>query len=196
MTDPSAPPDRFDDFLQLSNSSFEDARLLLFYGCSGSGKSSTLDFLARQHADFRDRPQCHLRWESFPDRVPEVHSHVVFLDEIRRRRELRLVRRLLRNCNTVVAATHVAPVWFWPLRRFGKLVAYRTDRDATKIARYLQRLGVDYSDAVVRNYCRRYGATFTDVDCILEAWPSCSFDRSFYHFHRHGVIVSEPALGP
>ena len=29
-----------------------------------------------------------------------------------------------------------------------------------------------YSDATVRAFCRRYGATFTDVDCILEAWPS------------------------
>ena len=101
--------DDFDDFLQLEKTSFADVRLALFYGCSGSGKSSILDFLARCHVDFQDRPQFQLRWESFPERVPEIHAHLVFLDEVRRRRELRLVRQLLQNGNTVIAATHVAP---------------------------------------------------------------------------------------
>ena len=186
----SLPPDDFDDFLQLENASFTDVRLVLFYGCSGSGKSSILHFLAGRHADFQDRPQFHLRWESFPEQVPEIHAHLVFLDEVRRRRELRLVRQLLQNGNTIIAATHVAPAWFWPLRRFGKLRAYTIDRDTEKIARYLHRLGVAYTDATVRVYCRRYGATFTDVDCILEAWPSASFDQSYYQFHRHGDITT------
>ena len=190
MTDPSAPPDPFDDFLQLESASFANVRLVLFYGCSGSGKSSILDFLARCHVDFQDRPQFQLRWESFPERVPEIRAHVVFLDEVRRRRELRLVRKLLQNGNTVIAATHVAPAWFWPLRRYGKLRAYTIDRDTEKITRYLQRLRVAYSDAAVRAFCRRYGATFTDVDCILEAWPSTSFDQSYYQFHRHGDITT------
>ena len=47
-----------------------------------------------------------------------------------------------------------------------------------------------YSDATVRAFCRRYGATFTDVDCILEAWPSASFDQAYYQFHRHGDITT------
>ncbi|MEE3369426.1 MAG: hypothetical protein VX346_08795 [Planctomycetota bacterium] len=180
--------DDFDDFLQLEKTSFADVRLALFYGCSGSGKSSILDFLARRHADFQERPQFHLRWESFPEQVPEIQAHLVFLDEVRRRRELRLVRQLLQQGNTVIAATHVAPAWFWPLRRYGKLRAYTTDRDTEKITRYLQRLRVTYTDAAVGAFCHRYGATFTDVDCILEAWPSDSFDQSYYQFHRHGDI--------
>lgn len=53
-----------------------------------------------------------------------------------------------------------------------------TDRDPIKIERYLDRLGVRYTDRAVTLFCRRYGANFTDCDIVLEWDGGRDFDRA------------------
>ena len=51
------PP--FDDFLNLSKQNFNNARLLIFHGISGSGKSSNLNYIAHHHPSFQNQP---IKW--------------------------------------------------------------------------------------------------------------------------------------
>jgi len=47
------PP--FDDFLSLSKQDFNNTRLLIFHGISGSGKSSNLNYTAHYHSSFQNQ---------------------------------------------------------------------------------------------------------------------------------------------
>lgn len=153
----------YDDFLGLAGLDLSPYRLIVFHGRSGSGKSTAIRFLLDHQ----------LR-----------HERIQVIDEIATIRELVNMRRVLRRRSLV--ATHVSPLWVG-LIAGGDMKVFRTDTDGTKIARYLARLGVKASPAACDRYVREFGATYTDIDLILERCPSPEFDISlsrFLKFHR------------
>ncbi len=155
----------FDDFLGLGGRDLSTFRLVVFHGRSGSGKSTAIHYLLENR--FRQ-------------------TRVGVIDEITTLRDLVRRRHELNGESPILVATHVDPRWFHLLVR-GPIAVFRTDRDSSKIGRYLGRLGIEASRASVELYVRTFGATYTDVDLILERCPSPSFDRSlgtFLKFHR------------
>ncbi|HUP50161.1 MAG TPA: hypothetical protein VNA04_15355 [Thermoanaerobaculia bacterium] len=156
----------FDDHLGLAGRDLTPFRLILFHGRSGSGKSTAIRFLLEN--SFRDRP-------------------VEVVDEIGALRDLFRMRALLRNNVTLLVATHVHPFWFRLLAP-GRMLVFHTDRDPSKIARHLARLGVSATPAAVQAYVGRFGATYTDAELIMERWPSPIFDHSLARFLKFDRI--------
>lgn len=148
----------FDDFLGLAGLDLSAYRLIVFHGESGSGKSTAIRFLLDHQ----------LR-----------NERIQVIDEIATLRELVQMRRVLRERSLV--ATHVPPLWFRMLAA-GPVKIFHTDRDAAKIARYLERLGIEASPVACERYVREFGATYTDVDLILERCPAPDFDVSLSRF--------------
>ena len=160
----------FDDFLGLSALDLSSYGLIVFHGRSGSGKSTAIEFLLQNH--FRNRA-------------------VIVVDEIATPLDLVRARRLLRSSTTRLVASHVPPFLF---RLFARRIAvFRTDRDSSKIARHLQRRGVRASNAAVDEYVRRFGATYTDVDLILERYSKGDFDRALGRFLKFDDLRLSPA---
>ncbi len=158
-------PGDFDDFLGLAGRDFSRHRAVAFIGCSGSGKSTAIDFLVRHHADFQGRD-------------------VIVVDEAASRREIRDLAPAIRNGNRILIATHLRP---WVIRSalpLWSVAILRTDIDAAKIARRLERSDVAASRNAIRAYIRRYGASYTDLDVILERFPGRSFDDALALFER------------
>jgi hypothetical protein len=154
----------FDDFLNLAQFDAGRYRLIVFHGRSGSGKSTAIEFLRRR-----------------------MTTPVVVVDEITTLRDFFRAQRSLRNGGTVLVASHISPLWF-RLIRPTSIAIFRTDRETAKIARYLERRGVQVSQRVVSAYARSFRATYTDADLIMERWPSTSFDESFARFQKLGHI--------
>jgi GTPase SAR1 family protein len=155
----------FDDFLGLAGRDLSRFRVVVFHGRSGSGKSTAIRYLLENR--FRE------------ERTGVIDEITTFRDLVRRRSELN-------GEGPILVATHVDPRWFRLFVR-GPMAVFRTDRDGSKIGRYLARLGIEASPASVELYVRTFGATYTDVDLILERCPSPSFDRAlgtFLKFHR------------
>lgn len=150
----------FDDFLGLAGRNWSSYRLILFHGRSGSGKSTAIRYLL-EHA-FRDRP-------------------VLVIDEVATPRDLIPLRKLLAGQTTTLIATHIHPAWF-RLISAAPCIAFRTDRGEAKIMRYLARQGIRGSQAAVAEYVRRFGATYTDADLIMERYPAPSFDLALSRF--------------
>lgn len=150
----------FDDFLGLAARDFSRHRLVVFVGRSGSGKSTAIGFVRQRHPAF------------------EV------MDELRRLADLERLRAPLQRGARMLVASHVAAGWFLALRPFMRVAVFRTDRDEGKIARYLHGRRIAASAPAVAAYVRRFGATYTDVDLILERFPSASFDASLRLFTR------------
>lgn len=158
-------PGEFDDFLGLAGRDFSRHRVLAFVGRSGSGKSTAIGFLVRHHADFQGR-------------------EVIVVDEAASRRAIRDLVPAIRNGSRVLMATHLHP---WVIRTalpFPGVAILRTDNDTAKLERHLERRGVAGSRNAIRAYVRRYGASYTDLDLILERFPGRSFDDALARFER------------
>ena len=175
----------FDDFLALAAHDFSRCRLVVFYGCSGSGKSTAIEWLLRSHPDFAGRDA--VRIEGPPLRVPEEVAPLVVLDEITAPRELLLVARLLARGSTLLVASHLRPAWYCA---FPRASVFTMDADRAKIARHLGRLGLAASPHAVDLYVRRFGANYTDVGIILERHPAPTFDLSLGAFLRFSHLTT------
>lgn len=157
----SAP---FDDFLGLAGRDFSHHRVVAFVGESGSGKSTAIRFLLECHPHFR-------------------RGDVVVIDEARIADLVRLWRPVALGAQALVAS-HLSAATLRALLPFPGVAVCRTDRDRGKIRRYLERIGVIASADAVEAYVRRFGATYTDVDLILERFPGRTFDAALSRFER------------
>jgi hypothetical protein len=113
---------------------------------------------------------------------------VIAVDEIESLRDLRHVLRFARLDAALMIATHVAPALF-PLAGVLPDAVFRTDGDREKIGRHLARRNVAASPAAIGEYCRRFGATYTDADLIMERYPEGSFDEALARFLKFDHIV-------
>jgi hypothetical protein len=91
---------------------------------------------------------------------------------------------LLRRGNTVAMASHLPLACLWPLCAVWRTRLFATDRDAGKIVRYLRTKEVRFTEPVVQHYCRAYGASYLDVEHILERFPAGDFDHAFHLFQK------------
>ena len=182
---PMRPPEPgFDDHLGLMSRDFSGARLVVFHGVSGSGKSTSIARLLSDHPDFRGQACGHvtgpgIRWRGLCRR-----EHLVAVDECYRLRDLFGLARLLRRGHRVLAASHL-PIWTSALLgRIWPVVALRTDCDPAKIARYLDTCRVRFSRDRVLDFSSRFGASYLDVDRIMEFDGGRDFDRAYDRFIR------------
>ena len=183
----SQPQTHFDDFLGVMKLDLNAAKLILFHGCSGSGKSSYLGQLAR-HPSFSNHSP---RWFfSDPDRnVPEATAptdgpRLALVDELTRVGELRAISKLLRRFDAVAVATHLHPRWFALLRARWPARVFHTGLGHEKIERYLSRLGHSFSGPDVHAMCAQYGASYAIADIVREHHPRPNFSDSWAHFSR------------
>ena len=190
----TSPGDGFDDHLGLCDADLTGVRLLVLHGASGSGKSTYLHYLLKNHSSFRGQSVTRVRggpidWSA----IDRPEGDIVLVDELVRGRDIPFVARLLHRGYRVVAASHLHPVLTgfiglrWNTRQFA------TDRDARKIERYLDGRGVRYSPKIVAAFCRAHGATYTDADIILSHVGGEDFDRAFLRFQRFCTLKRRPA---
>lgn len=178
-------PGAVDDFLGLLARDLSRVRTLVLHGRSGSGKSTLLRHVLRVGAvEFGGDPVVldarPMRWEE----ARGLRDRTVLVDEVLELREVRHVAGLVARGCRVLVASHVGPWAYWPLRPFGPVLALATDRDPAKLARYLAARGIRASPEVLRDYTRRYGATYTDLEIILERCPGDELGASLARFER------------
>lgn len=183
----------FDDYLGLGSLDLDRYRLLVFQGDSGSGKSTALEYLSRRYEAERSVTIVKTGFARLGE--TPTGSFVVY-DELIVPKQLKDIAALLKRANTVAVASHLHPARFLPFRLRYPAKFWWTDRDSGKILRYLKRKGVETSEEAVLEYCKIFGATYTDVDIILECNPTRSFDAALRHFmkfrsiHRNGPCLN------
>ncbi|MGA7613936.1 MAG: hypothetical protein WBX15_02040, partial [Thermoanaerobaculia bacterium] len=92
MSEAPALPAKFDDFLRLDDLPFERERLIVFSGESGSGKSTAIAHLLREHPRFAGREHV---WVEGPPFGSGPRASLIAIDEIVDVRDLPLVTRCL-----------------------------------------------------------------------------------------------------
>lgn len=185
---------RFDDFLGLDDRDLSRCRCVLFHGRSGSGKTTAIEHLLA--TQFRDHDVHRIAGPPFaatPAAVPP--GAVIAVDEIESLRDLRHLLPLLRLDATFLIATHVAPAFF-PVAGIVPGAVFRTDCDQEKLGRHLAWRNVAASPAAIREYCRRFGATYTDADLIMERYPEGSFDAALARFFKFDDLVLSKRAHP
>ena len=138
---------------------------MLFHGESGSGKSTSVEWLLRNHPAFTAGD-----WE--------------VIDEVRVAKDMARVWRALRAGKRALVATHVRPRWYAPLRLYGRQAGFELDAYPVKISHWLGQRGVSASAAAVAAFCRRYGANYIDVRLVLDHTGGRDFDYALARFRR------------
>lgn len=174
----------YDDFLGLRERDFRRVSLIGFYGESGSGKSTAIEYLLAHHPDFAGADPLVIRprisgWR----KVPTGTRHVV-IDEIYSPGHLSEVRSALAPGRQVLVASHLHPYLLHTSFPFTPRAVFVTDTGDKKIAGYLHRKGITYTDKAVSMFIKRYGATYTDIDIILAHTRETDFDRAMYRFDK------------
>ncbi|MEO1995090.1 MAG: hypothetical protein ABGZ17_07430, partial [Planctomycetaceae bacterium] len=135
----------FDDYHRMMDLDLHQTRLLVCQGMSGSGKTTALEHLCKHHRAFCDRSPHTFRLADTRCPLPALQNQLVLLDDIRFVGQLLSLGRLLSSGNTVLVASHLAPLYFIPWRSFWPSRVFVMDRNTGKIERYLERKRVTFS---------------------------------------------------
>ena len=186
----------FDDFLGLRAQDFSDTRLVAFAGVSGSGKTSCMNFLSRIHADYAGADVFHINpGDAGGVMTPGTHR-LLCVDDVVTMGEFAAVLGFVYRGGRAVITSHLPVAVLQAARLFGKARIFSTDRDAAKLARWLDAQGIGYSTGVLRAYTARYRASYTDMRLILDhTGETGDFDRAFHDFHKFCRIDPCPERG-
>ena len=181
----------FDDFLSLKKQNFNNSRLLTFYGISGSGKSSNLNYIAHHHPSFQNQSVKWIWTHHKRFKVQAIQDYdLVVVDEIISPFQLPAIFKLLSQNKNIAVASHLNPAWFKILFPFTPTLSFRTDASAEKIRRYLNKKDISFSSESILSFCKSYGANYVDLHCILENHPGKSFDDALKWNQKFNKIKS------
>ena len=185
------PP--FDDFLGLKQTNFTNTKLVVFLGISGSGKSSYLNFLARAHPDFKNLSQ---KWvwtmhQSFEVK-PTQKKDLFLIDEITSPFQLTSLFRINKSDAQWVVASHIHRLWFRLLLPKEKIRFYHTDQSSKKLETWMHRRGVSFSKESLLTFQKKYGASYVDLQCILERSPKKDLHYALtMHLQMDSIKIEE-----
>ena len=181
----------FDDFLSLSKQSFNNTRLLIFHGISGSGKSSNLNYLAHHHPSFQNQRVKWIWTHHKRFKVQAIQDYeLVVVDEIVSPFQLPAISKLITQNKKIAIASHLNPAWFKVLFPFTPTLSFRTDASGQKIRRYLDKRDISYSDESILSFCKIYGSNYVDLQCTLENHPGKTFDDALKWNQKFNKIKS------
>ena len=181
----------FDDFLSLKKQNFNNSRLLIFHGISGSGKSSNLNYIAHHHPSFQNQSVKWIWTHHKRFKVQAIHSYnLVVVDEIISPFQLPAIFKLLSQNKNIAVASHLNPAWFKILFPFTPTLSFRTDASAEKIRKYLNKKDISFSSESILSFCKSYGSNYIELQCILENHPGKSFDDALKWNQKFNKIKS------
>jgi energy-coupling factor transporter ATP-binding protein EcfA2 len=164
---------RFYDAHRLCELNHKKSKWVVFCGLSGSGKSTSIQWLQDRYSDI----------------------DFLVIDEIRTVREL-LKLVLLSNKmgkKSVLIASHV-PAFFHRLIRplFYPQVIVKTDSDQGQIEKWLTDQAIHFSSETVKRFKRRYGINYLDLGLVMKEFPGLNFDDSWHRFEKQCKVKRTP----
>ena len=164
---------QFHDAHRLCELNYNEPKWVVFCGLSGSGKSTSIQWLQ--------------------DRYPDIDFLVI--DEIRTVSEL--LKLVLipdkRKKQNVLIASHV-PACLHRLIRplFCPQTIIKTDSDQGQIEKWLTDQGLHFSPETVKRFKRRYGVNYIDLGLVMKEFPGRDFDDSWHRFEKQCKVKRTP----
>ncbi len=180
------PP--LDDYLKLLAQPIGHLDLIVFFGASGSGKSSQLALLLEQHPELAGREVAHVSPATVRDGGLSGTHDIVALDELQRWRDCLSLGPALRRSRLLLVASHIHPHLLLPWRLGRRQRCFLLDPLAEKLARDMRRRGIRFSPRALADFVARFGANFTDLAIVLEQAGSEDLDQALALFLRGSAI--------
>ena len=164
---------QFHDAHRLCELNYNESKWVVFCGLSGSGKSTSIQWLQDRYSDI----------------------DFLVIDEIRTVSELLKLVFFSgnRKKQNVLIASHV-PTFFHRLIRplFYPQVIVKTDSDQGQIEKWLTDRGIHFSPETVKIFKRRYGINYLDLGLVMKEFPGINFDDSWHRFEKQCKVKRTP----
>ncbi|HCV99534.1 MAG TPA: hypothetical protein DGJ56_09590 [Verrucomicrobiales bacterium] len=150
-------------------------------------------FLTDHHPDFREHSHHWLWLKGKEQKSKTVRVHrLVVVDKVVNPLQLSKVSTLLRQNQPAGVASHLNPAWFRILGRRANACLYYTDTDQAKLASYLKRRNVDFSEKAFTAFSAQLGVNYVDLDCVLERHPDTSLDQALSLWNKLNRLAIQP----
>jgi len=166
-----------EDYLNLQEQNLGYFKVIVFHGKSGSGKSTYINWLVKNHKDFGGR---------------EFYLQVV--DELMSAGDFFRFLPLLPKQKTFIVASHVPVFLFKPLEMAGLCRQFNLNHNKAKLVHYLENRKVSFTQQCLDDYFALYGGNYTDMDIILEGHDKNDFDLAYRKFRKFSSIKHDPVF--
>jgi len=155
----------FIDFLNLKNKNFTKNNLVVFYGKSGSWKSTYLDFFMNKK-EFKDNIFLFHKEEKIS--FKKVKQKNIFIDEIVYFKQFIILFKYLFSWKRLFIATHIHPFFYKIFFFLYKWNYFFTDTNNKKIETILDEKKYKYSKESIKYFIKKYSWSFSDLEMILQ----------------------------
>ena len=159
----------FDDYLNILEQDFSEYKYIIFFWKSWSGKTSYIKKILEKNTS--------------------IVTDVVVIDEVYNIFDLfKVFFILFSKKKKFIIASHISFKYYSIFKLLWKIKEIQTDNNTQKIENYLTFKKLKYSKGAVMKFIEMYGATYTDIDIILEKYDWNNFDKAFSNFFKFNVL--------
>lgn len=154
-------------------------RIYLFYGKSGSGKSTYAWYLAKSI------PSIYIL-HHYDEKIEfkKLKESWIYIDELVTIWHFFIAIRYLIDGKSLILASHIHPYYFSILQIFYEIRSFYLDKIPSKIEKYLQEKKYTFSKKAINRFVDIFGSNFTDLDIVLQSrkhWED-DFDTMLTNF--------------
>ena len=160
---------KFDDYLDILQQDFSQYKYIVFLWNSWSGKTSYIEELLKKNTS--------------------ITKDITVIDEIYNVSDLlKMFLLLFDRKKKFIIASHIWFRYYSVFKLLWKVKEIQTDDNSKKIENYLEYKKLKYSKEVLDKFIKMYGATYTDIDIILEKYDWDNFDIAFTNFIKFNTL--------
>lgn len=174
----------FIDFLGLKDRKFLKNNLVVFYGKSGSWKSTYLEYFLRKkeyknNSVFLFHKEKKIIFEKYKEKN-------IFIDEIVSIYWMYVVLRYLLDWKKLFIATHIHSFFYKLIfNLFYKWSYFFTDKNNKKIEKILEDKGYTFTQDSIDDFIKKYSWNFSDLEIILSFYKNNkNFNEILYLFEE------------
>lgn len=181
----------FIPYLDDLNSWWKQPHIYIFYGKSGSWKSTYAQYLSESINSIY-----HLHHYEEEIKFKKRKESWIYIDELVSFSHIITTIQYLIDGKKLILASHIHPHFFSILRIFYDIKSYNLNKIPLKIEQYLHKKNYTFSENAILIFVDIFGSNFTDLEIILQSvshW-SKNFDRiliDFLQTHSISYISSK-----
>ncbi|MDQ7010160.1 MAG: hypothetical protein Q9M94_07790 [Candidatus Gracilibacteria bacterium] len=175
----------FINYLKISEKNIKKEKIVVFYGVSGGGKSTYLDYFMKKYKN-----NLFLFHKEEKIKYKKTNKAYIFIDEIVYFTQLIIIFRYLFAGKKIFIATHINLIFYKIFFLFFKKKLFNVDKNFNKIKMYLDDKNINASKSSLKYFIKNYSGSFNELDFMLNNYKNKNnFEEILYLFEKECKLI-------